>query len=99
MLTTNEVLEFLRNHSRTLESDFHIISIGLIGSFARGEQTEKSDIDLLVEFEPETDDISDKKMKLKDLLQTSFDRDVDICREKYIKPYIKSYLLKEVIYV
>ena len=99
MLKTDEVLEFLRNHRRTLETDFHIMRIGLIGSFARGEQTEKSDIDLLVEFEPATDDIFEKKIKLRNLLKASFDRDVDICREKYIKPYIKSYLLKEVIYV
>lgn len=61
MLTTNEVHEFLRNHRQTLKSDLHIIRIGLIGSFARGEQTENSDIDLLVEFEPETEEIFEKK--------------------------------------
>jgi hypothetical protein len=99
MLNTNEVLEFLRNHRQTLKSDFRIVKLGLIGSFARGEQTEDSDIDLLVEFEPDTDDIFGKKMQLKDLLKASFDRDVDICREKYMKPYIKNYLLKEAIYV
>ncbi|MDZ7289783.1 MAG: nucleotidyltransferase domain-containing protein [candidate division KSB1 bacterium] len=99
MLNTDEVIEFLRNHRQTLKSDFRIVKLGLIGSFARGEQTEDSDIDLLVEFEPDTDDIFGKKMKLKNLLKASFERDVDVCREKYIKPYIKSYLLKEVIYV
>jgi predicted nucleotidyltransferase len=75
------------------------VKLDLIGSFARGEQTEDSDIDLLVEFEPDTDDLFGKKTKLKDLLKVSFDREVDICREKYRKPYIMSYLLKEVIYV
>ncbi|NIR50093.1 hypothetical protein GWO43_16440 [candidate division KSB1 bacterium] len=88
MLNTDEVLEFLRNHRQKLKSDFHIIRIGLIGSFARGEQTEKSDIDLF-----------NKKRKLKELLKTTFNRDVDICREKYIKPHFKNHLLKEVIYV
>ena len=99
MLKTDEVLEFLRNHRQTLQSDFRIVKLGLIGSFARGEQTEKSDIDLLEEFEPNTDDLFGKKLKLKDLLRTSLHRDVDICREKYVKPRIKSYLLKEAIYV
>ncbi len=99
MLNTNDVLEFLRNHRQTLKSDFRIVKLGLIGSFARGEQTEESDIDLLVEFEPGTDDLFGKKLKLKDLLKASFDREVDICREKYMKPYIKRYLSKEVIYV
>lgn len=99
MLNTEEILEFLRNHRQTLKSDFRIIKLGLVGSFARGEQTEDSDIDLLVEFEPDTDDIFGKKMQLRALLKASFSREVDICREKYIKPYIKSYLLKEAIYV
>ena len=99
MLNTDEVLDFLRNHRQAIKSDFRIVKLGLIGSFARGEQTEDSDIDLLVEFEPNTDDIFEKKLQLKDLLKTSFDRDVDICREKYVKPYIKRYLSKEAIYV
>ena len=99
MLNADEILAFLRNHRQTLKSDFRIVKLGLIGSFARGEQTEDSDIDLLVEFEPNTDDLFGKKMKLKDLLKNSFEREIDICREKYIKPYIKSYLLKDAIYV
>jgi len=45
MLNTDEVLEFLRNHRQTLKADFRIVKLGLIGSFARGEQTEDSDID------------------------------------------------------
>jgi predicted nucleotidyltransferase len=53
----------------------------------------------LVEFEPDTDNIFDKKMRLRDMLKSSFNRDVDICREKYIKPYLESYILKEAIYV
>ncbi len=99
MLNKNEVLDFLRNHRHTLKSDYNINKIGLIGSFARGEQTESSDIDLLIEFEPDTADIYGKKTKLKQLLKTSFHRDIDICREKYIKPYFKNYLLRDVIYV
>jgi hypothetical protein len=99
MLNTDEILAFLRKHRQILKSDFRIAKVGLIGSFARGEQTEDSDIDLLVEFEPDTDDLFGKKLKLKDLLKTSFAREVDICREKYMKPYIKRYLSKEAIYV
>lgn len=99
MLNTNEILEFLRNHRQTLKSDFRIVKLGLIGSFARGEQTEDSDIDLLVEFEPDTDDLFGKKLKLKDLLKNSLHREVGICREKYTKPHIKSYLLRDAIYV
>jgi len=99
MLTKEIILAFLREHFHELKANYHIIRIGLIGSFARDEQNEKSDIDLLVEFKPGTEDIFDVKTDFKHFLQSKFDRDVDICREKYIKPFIKDYILKEVIYV
>lgn len=99
MLNKKIILDFLKNHSQYLRNNYHILRIGLIGSFARDEQSDTSDIDLLVEFEPGTEDIYNIKMKLKDYLKSNFQRDVDICREKYLKPYIREYLMKEVIYV
>ncbi len=99
MLTKNTILGFLKDHSQYLRSNYHIRKIGLIGSFARDEQSDTSDIDLLVEFEPGTEDLYQIKIKLKDYLKSNFQRDVEICREKYLKPYVKDYLMKEVIYV
>lgn len=99
MLNKEIILDFLKDQSQYLRNNYHILKIGLIGSFARDEQTDISDIDLLIEFEPGTDDIYNIKMKLKDYLKSNFQRDVDICREKYLKPYIKEYLMEEVIYV
>ena len=84
MINKEEILEFLHNQSQYLKNNYHILKIGLIGSFARDEQNETSDIDLLVEFEPGTKDIFDTKLKLKQYLKSIFNRDIDICREKYI---------------
>jgi predicted nucleotidyltransferase len=99
MITKETILQFLENHIQDLKLNYHISSIGLIGSFARDNQNDKSDIDLLVEFEPGTEDLFNIKLKLKHYLKSTFNRDIDICREKYLKPYIKDYVLKEVIYV
>ena len=99
MLNKNTILDFLKGHSQYLRGNFHIQKIGLIGSFARDEQRDTSDIDLLVEFEPGTEDIYDIKIRMKEYLRSNLQRDVEICREKYLKPYVKDYLLKEVIYV
>ena len=99
MLNKNTILDFLKDHSQYLRSNFHIQKIGLIGSFARDEQRDTSDIDLLLEFEPGTEDIYDIKIRMKEYLRSNLQRDVEICREKYLKPYVKDYLLKEVIYV
>jgi predicted nucleotidyltransferase len=70
----------------------------LFGSYARGDQNVNSDIDLLVEFEDNTQDLYDLKLQLKDFFQKSLEIEIDICREKYIKPRIKKSILKETVY-
>lgn len=99
MLTKIEIINFLRSHFEYLNTKYSISKIGLIGSFARNEQKAQSDIDLLVEFKPGTQHIYETKIALKEFLRSHFKRDIDICREKYLKPYVRDVLLKEVIYV
>ncbi len=98
-MTRETVLEFLKKQYPYLRKNFHVLRIGLIGSFARNEQNDASDIDLLVEFEPGTDNIYDIKIELRTYSKAHFHREIDICREKYLKHYVKDYLLREVIYV
>ncbi|MEN8446959.1 MAG: nucleotidyltransferase domain-containing protein, partial [Cyanobacteria bacterium J06555_13] len=38
-----------------LQDEYHITELGIFGSYARGEQTESSDVDILVEFDPSFD--------------------------------------------
>lgn len=99
MITKDEILLFLKNHKNELYIDYQITKIGLFGSFAVNQENEYSDIDLIVEFQPETLNLSEKKAKLKELLNRKFNREIDICREKYIKPYFKNQILKTAIYV
>jgi len=53
ILNKEYILEFLRKNKKYLKQNFEVTSISLFGSFARGEETEESDIDLLVEMPPE----------------------------------------------
>ncbi len=99
MIKRDEILSFLRERKDELFSEYQLVKIGLFGSFARNEGTENSDIDLIVEFQPNTENLSDKKSKIKSLVAKRFDREVDLCREKYIKPYFKSQILQSAIYV
>ena len=94
-----QILDFLRDNDQYIRSKYHITKLGLIGSFARDENTDKSDIDLLIEFEPGLDNIYDLKYELRNYLKSHFKTDIDLCREKYIKPYYKKYVLKDIIYV
>jgi uncharacterized protein len=99
MLDQNEIITFLSDQLPNLKAEYKISKIGIFGSFARNEQDDKSDIDILIEFKPGTMNIYEKKSKLKQSLINYFKRDVDLCREKYIKPHVKEYLKNEVIYV
>jgi predicted nucleotidyltransferase len=99
MVKRDEILSFLRERKEELFSEYQLIKIGLFGSFARDEGTADSDIDLIVEFQPNTDNLSEKKSKIKSLIAHKFNREVDLCREKYIKPYFKSQILQSAIYV
>ncbi len=48
---------------------FHITKIGIFGSFARGEQNKESDIDLIVEFEDDTQNLYDLKLDIKEFFK------------------------------
>ena len=62
-------------------------------------KTIPSDIDLVIEFEPGTPDLYLLKLKLKEEIQPWFDRQLDICRLKYIKPIFKNQIHSEIRYV
>ena len=99
MNTKEEIIEFLKQNRQLLSERYHVSRIGLFGSFARGEQTTVSDVDLLIDLDDDVSSVYDLKSALKSFLSTSFGRDVDIAREKYLKPYAREYILKDAIYV
>ncbi len=94
-----EILNFLSLRKNFLRKNFHIVKLGLFGSFARGDNESGSDIDLIVEFEENTQDLFDLKRKLKAYVKENLNLEVDICREKYIKPRYKKVILNEAQYV
>ncbi|MFH1361166.1 MAG: nucleotidyltransferase family protein [bacterium] len=73
-LTLNNIVETLRKQKSVLKK-YMVKRIGLFGSFARGDQTEKSDIDFVVEFEKPS---FDNFMDLSSYLEGLFGRKVDI---------------------
>ena len=46
-----DLARILREHMPELERDYGVASLGLFGSYVRGEQQEGSDLDVLVEFD------------------------------------------------
>ncbi|CAD5244187.1 nucleotidyltransferase family protein [Thermococcus camini] len=73
-ITLSEVESILRTHKEDLRRRFGVSSIAIFGSYARGEETELSDVDILVEFErPIGWEIVDLKDYLESLLGVKVD--------------------------
>jgi len=95
----SNILNYLIVNKDRLMRDYHLTKIGLFGSISRADNNKSSDIDLVIEFEPETLDLYTLKHKLKQEIQSKFEMPVDICRLKYIKPIFRSQIQKDIKYV
>lgn len=49
--TTGQIIDFLRSHKDFFATEFKVKRIGIFGSYARGDVSEESDIDIVVELE------------------------------------------------
>ena len=73
--------------------------IGLFGSYARGEQSTKSDIDFLIDFEPDKENYYNY-MAVYDIIEQLFKNErIEIVTKTGLSPYIGPKILNEVIYV
>ncbi len=99
MKSKSDILEFLSQNRNYFRDRFHIVKIGLFGSFARNEQHSFSDIDLVVEFEENTPNLYNLKQEIRIFIKKELGLDADLAREKYIKPRYKKSILKETQYV
>jgi len=78
---------------------FGIRNIGLFGSYVRDEQSENSDIDILIDFEPDQENF-DNYMAVYDFIERLFkDQRVEIVTKNGLSPYIGPKILDEVKYV
>jgi hypothetical protein len=98
MLTREEILDFLKSHKEYFREHFDVANIGIFGSFARDEQNEHSDIDVIVQFNKGATDLFEKRLDLKEYLQFQLGRQVDICHKYAIKPVFRDLIFNEAIY-
>jgi len=98
-VTKEDILHYLSTHKDEFYRKFNITKLALFGSYARGDATESSDIDILVEIEKDTQNIHDKKEAFRALIENALHKRVDIAREKYLKPLAREAIEKDICYV
>lgn len=96
MLTKNDVTKTIQDNIKEIRR-YGVKRIGIFGSFARATQNNKSDIDILIEFE-KGEKIFDNYMELKFYLEKLLRRKVDLVIKDAVKSRIKQTVLREVAY-
>ena len=94
-LVLDQLLSRLRGYLPELGERYGVSTLGVFGSYVRGEQRAGSDLDLLVEFErvPTLLEFVDLQYHLSDLLGIK----VDLVMKKTLKPTIGRHILEEVV--
>jgi predicted nucleotidyltransferase len=97
MKKIDKIKKILAEHRDELRREYKIIEIGIFGSYIRGEQKRKSDIDILVKFEEPVSllDLVGAENYLSDLLKIK----VDLIPKEDLRPELKNIILKETVYV
>jgi predicted nucleotidyltransferase len=97
MKKLREIKAILAEHKPVIQRNYKVKEIGIFGSYLRGRQGKKSDIDVLVEFSEPIGLF--EFMDLEDYLQNLFGVKVDLVSRKALKPHIGRQILKEIIYI
>jgi len=97
MSIKEDILNTLRALKPELTARYKVKQIGLFGSFVREEQTQTSDIDILVEFEAPIGLF--KFLELEEYLEARLGRNVDLVSRKALKPRIGRHILQEVLII
>ena len=98
MTTRDYILSTLGSNINKL-ARYGIRKVGLFGSYARNEQSPGSDIDILIDFEPDHENY-DNYMAVYDILEQLFNNEkVEIVTRNGLSPHIGPKILNEVLYV
>jgi predicted nucleotidyltransferase len=98
MKTLEEIKTRLEELKPTLKKRYGVETIGIFGSYSRGEQTKKSDIDILIEFSKDTHIGFFKFLELEELLTQKLGVKVELVTKNALKPRLKNQILKETVY-
>ena len=93
----NEIKGVIEQNRPELKRQYHVEKIGVFGSYARGTQKKRSDIDFLVTFDKAISlfDHVDLTIYLKELMGC----EVDVIPHNNLRPELREYVLKDLIFL
>jgi len=97
MKNVEEIKKKLEELKPSLKEKFQIKSIGIFGSYIRGEEEKRSDLDILVEFEESARLSLLDFIGLENYLSDELGVKVDLVEKSTLKPRIGKHILEEVV--
>ena len=99
MITVEQIKKTLAECKEELKQNYQVKEIGVFGSYIRGEQKKKSDVDILVEFDESSELSLLDFIGLENYLTDMLGVKVDLVEKGTLKPRIAKHVLKEVVTV
>lgn len=94
MAHKDQILGILRELKEEIADRFKVRDIGLFGSYVRSQESEASDVDILVEFEQGADLLD--LVALGVFLEEKLGRKVDLVTKRALRPEIRDQVIREV---
>jgi predicted nucleotidyltransferase len=99
MKALKEIKSILEVLKPLISEQYGVETLGVFGSYTRGEQTKKSDIDILVTFREDAHPGLFEFLDLEEFLAKKLGLKVDLVSKDALKPYIGKRILEEVVMV
>lgn len=93
----DEIKDILNKHREELRQKYNITEMGIFGSYVRGEQKKRSDVDILVEIGKPVSLLT--FVGIENYLAKILKTKVDLVPKDSIRPELKERILKEVVYL
>lgn len=101
MLSKEDIISYLSENKQFFRDNYFVDKMGIIGSYARNDYNNDSDIDLVVYFLPEAKNnrIFRLYINLQERISSQLNKEVDIIANGKVLPSFQEIIEKEIVYV
>lgn len=93
------IIEKLKNNLPTLKAKYPLLSLGVFGSYSRGEENPHSDLDIVYETLPNTFLNLHNYLSLQKELNRITQLKIDLVNKKYMNEVVWLTAKKDIVYV
>lgn len=98
MKSLDEIKSIIAGHKKELREQYKVKEIGVFGSYVRGEQRKKSDIDILVEFDEPVSLL--KLVSLENFLKEIIGiKKLEVIPKKDVRIELRERIFRETVYI